>query len=289
VTASPPAFSTSFAAIAPRYDVLLCDVWGVVHNGVIATADACEALRRYRSQGGTAILITNAPRPGDYVKGFITRLGVPADSYDGIVTSGDVTMALIAERKSVPVHHIGPARDKPMFDNFDAPLVPIERAEYVVCSGLFDDTRETPADYADVIAAMRAHGLQMICANPDIVVERGSELVYCAGAIAEAYAQAGGDVLYAGKPYRPIYRQAIAAAEAVRGAAVDRSRVLAIGDSVRTDLKGANAFGIDCLFVTAGIHAEELGERENPDASALAGIFAAAGSFPKLVMQRLKW
>jgi HAD superfamily hydrolase (TIGR01459 family) len=284
-----PPFSPSFRAIAPGYDVLLCDVWGVVHNGIAATPEACEALRQFRAHRGTVILITNAPRPCDYVKGFITRLGVPADSYDGIVTSGDVTMALIAQRPGVPVHHIGPARDRPMFDDFDAPLVPIERAEYVVCSGLFDDTKETPADYADAIAAMRARTLPMICANPDIVVERGKDLVYCAGAIAEAYAQAGGEVFYAGKPYRPIYEQAMAAAQATRGCAVDRARVLAIGDSVRTDLKGADAFGVDCLFVTAGIHAEELGERDNPDASALAAIFAAADSYPKMVMQRLRW
>ncbi len=289
VSTSLPAFSTSFAAIAPHYEVLLCDVWGVVHNGVIATTDACEALRQFRSQGGTVVLITNAPRPGDYVKGFITRLGVPNDSYDCIVSSGDVTMALIAERPGVPVLHIGPARDKPMFDGFDAPLVAVERAEYVVCSGLVDDTKETPDDYADVIAAMRARSLPMICANPDIVVERGHQLVYCAGAIAEVYAEKGGDVIYAGKPYRPIYEQAMAAAQAVRGRAVDPKCVLAIGDSVRTDLKGADAFGIDCLFVTAGIHAEELGGRENPDASALAGMFAAAGSYPKLVMQQLRW
>jgi HAD superfamily hydrolase (TIGR01459 family) len=289
MSTSPPTFSSRFSPFAANYDVLLCDVWGVVHNGVAATADACEALRRFRAQGGTVILITNAPRPGDYVKGFIGKLGVPSDSYDGIVTSGDVTRTLIAERKGLPVHHIGPARDRPIFDGLDAPLVPVERADYVVCSGLFDDTRETPEDYAGIIAQMRAHDLPMICANPDIVVERGHHLVYCAGAIAEAYDAAGGDVLYAGKPYRPIYEQALDAARSVRGASTGLDRVLAIGDSVRTDLKGAEAFGVDCLFVTAGIHAEELGGRENPDVSALAGIFAAAGTHPKLVMQRLAW
>jgi HAD superfamily hydrolase (TIGR01459 family) len=286
---SPPTFSSRFSPFAANYDVLLCDVWGVVHNGVAATADACEALRHFRAQGGTVILITNAPRPGDYVKGFIGKLGVPTDSYDGIVTSGDVTRTLIDERKGLPVHHIGPARDRPIFDGLDAPLVPVGRADYVVCSGLFDDTKETPQDYAGIIAQMRAHDLPMICANPDIVVERGHHLVYCAGAIAEAYAAAGGDVLYAGKPYRPIYEQALETARAIRSASTGLDRVLAIGDSVRTDLKGAEAFGVDCLFVAAGIHAEELGGRDSLDASALAGIFAAAGTHPKLVMQRLAW
>ncbi len=129
----------------------------------------------------------------------------------------------------------------------------------------------------------------MVCANPDVVVERGEHLVYCAGAIADLYAAAGGEVIYAGKPYRPIYQQALALAQRRRGRPVEQRRVLAIGDSVRTDLKGAAAFGIDCLFVTAGIHAEELGGRENPDAAVLADIFAAAGLFPHAVMRRLVW
>ena len=176
-----------------------------------------------------------------------------------------------------------------MFERLDVQPGPVATADFVVCSGLFDDTRETPQDYQPLIEQMRARELTMVCANPDIVVERGEHLVYCAGAIADLYAAAGGDVIYAGKPYRPIYEQAITMAERARGRPVDPSRVLAIGDSVRTDLKGAAAFGIDCLFVTAGIHAEELGERENPDAAALADIFAAAGLFPKAVMQRLEW
>jgi ribonucleotide monophosphatase NagD (HAD superfamily) len=121
------------------------------------------------------------------------------------------------------------------------------------------------------------------------VVERGDKLVYCAGAVADLYAAAGGEVIFAGKPYRPIYEQALAAAARARGAAVAHARVLAIGDSVRTDLKGAAGFGIDCLFVTAGIHAQELGGRHDPSASALADIFGAAGLFPKAVTRRLEW
>jgi HAD superfamily hydrolase (TIGR01459 family) len=176
-----------------------------------------------------------------------------------------------------------------MFAGLDAPLAPIERADYVVCSGLYDDTTETPQDYAALIAAMRERDLPMVCANPDIVVERGDKLVYCAGAIADLYAAAGGDVFYAGKPYRPIYQQALAVARAARGRDTEPARLLAIGDSVRTDLKGAAAFGIDCLFVTAGIHAEELGGRERPSAAALDDIFAAAGLVPKAVTLRLVW
>ena len=285
-----PPFTSHFAGLAEGYDIVLSDVWGVVHNGVAASPEACDALARFRTTGGTVVLITNAPRPGEVVARLtLDRLGVPRAAYDGIVSSGDVTRALIAARAGKRLFHIGPERDLPIFDGLDAPLAPLEHADYAVCSGLTDDTGETPQDYHGLIERMRARKLAMICANPDIVVERGETLVYCAGAIADLYAGAGGDVIYAGKPYRPIYDQALAIAETVRGKPAERRRVLAIGDSVRTDLKGAAAFGLDCLFVTAGIHAEELGARENPDASALAGIFAAAGLFPKAVMRRLAW
>ena len=285
-----PPFTPHFATLARGYDVALCDVWGVVHNGAAATSEACDALARFRKQGGTVVLITNAPRPGEIVaRTTLDRLGVPRAAYDGIVSSGDVTRALIAARAGAPVFHIGPERDLGLFDGLDAPLAPLEDADYTVCSGLIDDTVETPQDYQDLIARMRARALAMICANPDVVVERGDQLVYCAGAIADLYAAAGGDVVFAGKPYRPIYEQALALAEATRGKRAEHHRVLAIGDSVRTDVKGAAAFGIDCLFVIAGIHAEELGGRTDPDAAALAGIFAAAGVIPKAVMRHLSW
>jgi HAD superfamily hydrolase (TIGR01459 family) len=287
--AGPPPFTDHFAALAPGYDVVLCDVWGVVHNGVAATAPSCEALSRFRGQGGTVVLITNAPRPGEVVMGLLDRLKVPRQAYDGIVSSGDVTRAIVAKRAGERVFHIGPARDLPIFEGLGVKLAPVEHADVAVCSGLFDDTVETPQDYGGLIATMRERGLAMVCANPDVVVERGEQLVYCAGAIADLYAAAGGEVIYAGKPYRPIYEQALALAQRRRGRPVDQRRVLAIGDSVRTDLKGAAAFGIDCLFVTAGIHAEELGGRENPDAAVLADIFAAAGLFPNAVMRRLVW
>jgi HAD superfamily hydrolase (TIGR01459 family) len=286
---TPPALTPHFATLAPQYDVLLCDVWGVVHNGVAATPDSCDALIRFRRGGGTVVLITNAPRPGEVVQRFIDNIKVPREAYDGIVSSGDVTRAVVAEHAGERVFHLGPERDLPTYEGLDVEVVPVERADFVVCSGLFDDTKETPQDYDTLIDTMRARSLFMVCANPDIVVERGEYLVYCAGAIADRYAAAGGTVLYAGKPHRPIYDQALASAHRIRGSDIKLTRVLAIGDSVRTDLLGAAAFGIDCLFVTAGIHAEELGGRERPDAAALGGIFAAAGVYPKAVTRQLAW
>jgi HAD superfamily hydrolase (TIGR01459 family) len=283
-------FIENFAPLAADYDVLFCDVWGVVHNGIAAFAPACDALMRFRAGGGSTILITNAPRPGAAVVRILDRLGVPHDAYDAITSSGDVTRANVAARRGESVFHLGPQRDLPIFTGLEVNFAPIETADYVVCSGLFDDTVETPESYRDMLALMRRRSLFMICANPDIVVERGEALVYCAGALADAYAELGGEVLYCGKPHAPIYEAALATAQALRGgAALPRQRVLAIGDSVRTDLIGAASFGIECLFVTSGIHAEEYGGRQSPSLDALNGIFAAAGVAPRAILRGLKW
>jgi len=185
-----PPLIPHFSMLAPDYDVVLCDVWGVVHNGVAAFAEAGQALTQFRSRHGTVILITNAPRPAAFVRKLLDRLAVPHAAYDAIVTSGDVTHAIIAARAGERVFHIGPERDLPIFDGLDAPLAPIDAADYVVCSGLFDDTVETPQDYTALIEKLCARGLPMVCANPDVVVERGDKLVYCAGAIADLYAAA---------------------------------------------------------------------------------------------------
>ncbi len=287
---SLPNFIERLEPLARDYDVLLCDVWGVVHNGMAAFPAACEALARFRAGGGTAILITNAPRPCASVARILDRLGVPREAYDAIVSSGDVTRGIVAQRRPQSVFHLGPGRDKPIFAELDIAFAPLETADYVVCSGLFDDTVETPDSYRDMIATMRARSLFMVCANPDIVVERGDTLVYCAGAIADAYAAIGGEVLYCGKPHAPIYDVALSTAASLRGGSrPPLRRVLAIGDSVRTDLKGAKAYGIDSMFVVSGIHAEELGGREAPDIGALNAIFSGAGVAPRGIMRGLQW
>src|SRR5215470_12314257 len=275
-----------FSTVAPRYDVVLCDIWGVVHDGIAARVQACDALVRYRADGGTVVLITNAPRPSPWVVRQLGRLGVPPDAYDDVMTSGDMTREVIAGRKGA-VFHIGPQRDISIFDGLDVRLTPIEAADYVVCSGLFDDTRETPEDYRDLMGTARDRRLFMVCANPDLVVERGDERVYCAGAIADLYGAMGGEVLYAGKPHRPIYDAALAKAADVRGAASAPARTLAIGDSLRTDISGARALGIDGLFVSGGIHAQELGPGLGREA--LGAMFAAAGVTPWSVTARLAW
>jgi HAD superfamily hydrolase (TIGR01459 family) len=284
-----PSFVDHFAPLAADYDVVLCDVWGVVHNGLTAFPDACEALARFRAAGGTVLLITNAPRPAGVVVRLLDKLAVPHATYDGIVSSGDVTQDVMLARRDQRVFTIGPQRDLPTFTELGITFAPAESADYVVCTGLFDDDRESPENYRPLLMKLRERNLFMVCANPDLVVERGERLVYCAGAVADLYASLGGEVLYAGKPHRPIYQTALAKATAARGKKPPLDRVLAVGDSVRTDLAGAAGFGIDCLFVTAGIHAEELGGRDTPDAGLLLSIFADAKIYPKAVTRRLVW
>ena len=284
-----PNLEPHFSALASSYDVFLSDVWGVVHNGEVSFPDACDALMRARATGKVVILITNAPRPGEAVIRQIDHLHVPHEAYDGIVSSGDVTRDVIAHRKGQTICHIGPERDHSIFKGLDVAFAPLESADYIVCSGLFDDEVEKPEDYRARLEIALKRKLFMVCGNPDLVVERGTRRVYCAGSIADLYATMGGEVLYAGKPYRPIYDMALAKAEAALGRTVDRKRVMAIGDSVRTDLKGARAFGIDMLFIAAGIHAEEFGGRDMPQSDAMKTVFAAAGEMPTAVMKHLVW
>jgi len=289
MTAATPTLLPHFSALAPDYDVLLCDVWGVVHNGLAAFPEACDALMRVRARGAAVVLITNSPRPSEAVDGQLKHLHVPPEAYDAIVSSGDVTRSVIAARRGKSLHFLGPERDRPVFDGLNVKFAPVESADYVVCTGLIDDDTETPDDYRARLEAMLARKLFMVCGNPDVVVERGDRLVYCAGALADLYATMGGEVLYAGKPYKPIYELALKRAAEAFGREMPLERVLAVGDSLRTDLKGARAAGIDFLFVTAGIHAEELGGRDKPDPAALARAFVAAGDVPKAVMRRLVW
>lgn len=238
------------------YDAIFCDVWGVLHNGEVAFAPAVAALKRARAKGITVILVTNAPRPFGSVIAQMTLLGVPEDAYDRVVTSGDVTRDLIVEgpRK---VFHIGSERELAIYEGLDVELVEEFEAAGVVCTGLYDDETETPENYAELLQRLRSRNLPFICANPDIMVERGPRLIWCGGALAREYSQLGGRTRIAGKPHRPIYEAASKAVAEIRGQAVDRSRILGIGDGVLTDVKGAADYGLDVLYISGGVHAAD--------------------------------
>jgi HAD superfamily hydrolase (TIGR01459 family) len=267
-------------------EVVLSDIWGVVHNGLESFPEACDALHTYRKQGGTVILITNAPRPADSVQRQLRKLGVADETYDAIVSSGDLTRLFVADHPGKKMFWLGPERDSSIHRGLDAVIAPLEQADYIVCTGLFDDETETAEDYRAMMLQARERKLTLICANPDIVVERGDRLIYCAGAIAELYRELGGAVIFYGKPHRPIYERAMALAAERSGHKAQLNRVLAIGDSVRTDLTGAHGFGIDCLFVTRGIHSEEFEGIDQLDPASVKELF---GHPPRALMRELRW
>jgi HAD superfamily hydrolase (TIGR01459 family) len=252
-----PTPISGLSSIAHRYDAVLCDVWGVIHNGRESFPAACEALSVFQQQRGPVILISNAPRPSAAVHAQLDQLAVPRAAWSAFVTSGDATRALLAERAPGPVWAIGPERDAPLYDGLPLEFSGLDEAAFICCTGPFDDTTEKPEDYRARLGAAAGRGLPFICANPDRVVQRGDELIYCAGALADLYADLGGEVIMAGKPYPATYDLALKEAGRLLGRPVDRSRILCIGDGIGTDVKGANNQNLDCLFVTGGIHAAE--------------------------------
>jgi HAD superfamily hydrolase (TIGR01459 family) len=239
--------------LSADYPVWLCDIWGVVHNGITCYEAAAHALSQHRKQGGIVILVTNAPRTAKDVVLQLAHIGVPPQSYDRVVTSGDVTQTLVNDHAGGKVYHLGPARDLSVLEGQTVERVALDKAHAVLCTGLAHDDVETPADYVDLLVRMKELKLPMICANPDKMVRKGSRLLYCAGALAEKYTEIGGRVLMAGKPYEPIYSLALHKAGAIAGREFERSKVLAIGDGPETDIKGAADNGLDVVLVADGV------------------------------------
>ncbi|HEV7324311.1 MAG TPA: TIGR01459 family HAD-type hydrolase [Bosea sp. (in: a-proteobacteria)] len=274
------------SAVIDQYELCLCDIWGVVHNGIRPFAAACDALARMRAGGVTVVLVSNAPRPRSEIAIQLGKLGVPGDAFDAIVTSGDVARDLIAHRAGQPLYHLGPPRDLPLMAGLDAPRVGPAEAHYVVCTGLFDDETETAESYAEQLADFARRGLTLICANPDLVVDRGGRIVPCAGSLAVAYEKLGGEAIYAGKPHAPIYDLAIRTGQELRGETVAKQRILAIGDAIRTDIAGAAQYGLASLMCVAGIHAEEMSGLSEEE---LQAWFGRQSHRPGYAMPHLAW
>lgn len=285
-----PAILTSARDLLQRYDVLLCDIWGVVHDGKVAFAAANEALTRFREQGGSVVLVSNAPSPSDSVARVLDDKAVVRSAWDRIVSSGDLALSHIRTKGYQRLHWIGPVRrDRGFFDCLPSPSAPIEDADAIACTGLVDDRREKATDYLPLLEAARRRKLTFICANPDLHVHVGAELLECAGAIATLYADLGGDVVWAGKPHPVAYATALDVAAELRGGPVARRRVLAIGDSVRTDLAAAAGAGVDALFIASGIHRDELMDGAEISPSRLAELLSADAPPVVAAAAALQW
>jgi HAD superfamily hydrolase (TIGR01459 family) len=279
---SLPRLISGLSEIASGHDALICDVWGVIHDGVRHHPAAADALFRFKEKHGPVVLLTNAPRVPEEVAAQCASYGLPPGCYDAIVSSGGATRDELARRsadKTLALYYIGPERDLPMIQGLDVRRTGIEEAELVLCIGLVDDMAETPADYAGILATMKARGLAMLCANPDLVVHRGSRLLYCAGSLAQAYEALGGAVIYYGKPHLPVYAAALAAAG-------NPKKALAVGDGLVTDIRGANAAGLEVLFIADGVHGEDIAPYT---AEHLAALFARFGAQAGSATRALKW
>ncbi len=279
------------SAVASDYDVLLCDVWGVIHNGRESWPEACEALIRFNQSGGQVVLISNSPRPASDVIEQLDRLGVPRESWQAFVTSGDATRAELAKRAPGPAWIIGPDRDWPLYDGLGLDRATgAEDAAFLSVTGPVDDETETPEDYRERFVPAAARGLELICANPDRIVQRGDKIIYCGGSLADLYEGLGGRVTMAGKPYGPIYDLAMTEAERLLGRAVDRSRVLCIGDGVVTDVLGANAQALDCLFIAQGIHGDAARGLDGAlDPERAAELLKTETAYARYAALELRW
>lgn len=282
--------------IAPGYRVLYCDLWGCLHDGTRAFPEAVAALERFRARGGAVALLTNSPRPSPGVANQLESFGAPRSCYDVIVSSGDAAQAAMgAGLFGRRVFHIGPERDLAFFtgpdgQSYDIARVPLADAEGIVCTGLFDDATETPEDYRAILLEARMRGLKMLCANPDIVVDVGDRRIFCAGALGAAYAEDGGAVFYFGKPHPPIYALARDRIVAHLGEEIGADDILCIGDGIATDVQGAMGEGIDALFVTGGLAADETGTdaRGDPDPARLAAYLERARLAPLMAIGFLR-
>lgn len=272
---------SGLADIADDYDVLLCDIWGVIHNGKQPFSEAIDALDRFRTERGPVILISNSPRPAIAIPEQFRQVGILTEVWDAIVTSGDATMNELARRSPGPAFKLGPERDDTLYENLELNFSELGDAAFISCTGLFDDENETPEDYREMLTEARDLALPLVCANPDIQAHRGDKLIYCGGALAQLYEKIGGEVVYAGKPHPPIYSLCRAWMEEILGYVPTGDRVLAIGDNIFTDLLGAQQEDYDCLFIASGVHRD----KEN----ALKALLVEHNITSRYMSSRLTW
>jgi HAD superfamily hydrolase (TIGR01459 family) len=273
------------------YDIIVSDVWGVVHDGLRAHEAACAALAKAREAGVTVVLLSNAPGTNAMVAPVLDEKGVPRSCWDALVTSGDITRKRLVETGLSRIFHIGNEQEKGVFTGLGVRLTGEEDCQIIVATELHDDRRETPESYRPLLARLAKRGLPFLCGNPDYVVHVGDDLLPCAGALAVIYQELGGTVFWAGKPHRPAFDAALSAAVALRsphhtGVA---HKLLMIGDTVRTDLAGARDCGMDALFVVGGVHRDETMPGGIINGARIASLCVEAGVSPVAATAALAW
>ncbi len=282
-----PQFPGGLSAIADQYDAILCDVWGVIHNGRYAFDEACEALVRFRDQGGAVCLITNAPVPKAQAIEHFDPIGVPPEAFDDCVTSGDATREVLTQRAGEVFWRMGAdsgwESDKFLYEGLDLQFGDSRNSNTVLCIGLEDQVNDHPDDYRDRLAEAADRDMEMICANPDIRVRIGEQLYWCAGALAKVFEEEGGRVIYPGKPHDPIYDLALSRLSDL-GIETSASRTLCIGDSPATDMKGALNRGFSGLYVGTGL--TEHGANFEQE---VADLLSDYGVTAKWAMPKLSW
>jgi len=285
---------TALADISDSYDALYVDLWGCLHDGVIAFPEAVTALQAYRKSGGIVVLLTNAPRHRSSVQKQIEGMNVPTDSWDTIASSGDSARAtMFRGAVGEKVWYIGPDSDLTFFDPIsivkdpvDIQRVPLDQAEGIVCIGPFDPHVDPSVMRPEFLLA-KNKGMKLLCANPDMVVDRGGVREWCAGALAALYTEMGGEVVYVGKPYPAIYDLARRRLDAVKTGIPD-SRILCIGDGIATDIKGAMGEDLDALFISGGLAAKETNTTDQPDQAALDAYLAKEMTTARYTMGQLR-
>lgn len=289
---SQPELLSGLSAVADQYDAVFCDIWGVIHNGRQHFPPAYEALRRFKAERGPVILISNSPRPRDSLVAQLASLGIMEDGFSAVISSGDATREYL--RKFAPTGsawRIGDPREQSLYDGIDIDLAGTpETAAFISCTSPFDDENDTLDQYQHAFTLAAKRKLVMICANPDKVVQRGDKIIMCAGSLADLYESLGGQVVMAGKPYAPIYDMCYNELDRQTRKAHDKSRILAIGDGLPTDVLGANGQGLDLLFIAAGIHAlEATDDTGKLDPLLLKKLLDIQTAEAKFVAESLRW
>ena len=259
--------------IYEKYDTFIIDLWGVMHNGVALNQNAIEAVDQLKKYSKKIVFLSNAPRPSSDVINFLLKMKMDKKYLDNVMTSGEAAMHALNQKKfGKTFYHLGPARDTSIFKKIKNYKTDLKSCDFILCTGLFDDYENDLNYYKKILSQNISK--KLICTNPDLIVHKGGIEELCAGSVAKVFEELGGDVIYFGKPHKEIYNMCFESNE----------KVLAIGDNLRTDIKGANNLKIDCIFITEGVHRKEFNNFSELDK--LLGKYNVKANF---FQKELKW